>query len=120
MTDHIFAAKSALVDAIEDFEDNDRTIRIAQVHALIAIAESLRALTSGPDTPIAPRSVAPDQKSLVPGETEILAMPVPKGFDCPACGHGITVHRMHGCDAVRCKCTAPHGRLLPGDPQPGV
>lgn len=119
MTDHIFAAKSALVDAIEDFEDNDRTIRIAQVHALIAIAEALTASTRGMVAPSAPGGTAP-KRELLPGEAEIMAMPQPKGLRCPACRHDTAVHRMHGCDVGECECTAPHGRILPGDPQPNT
>jgi hypothetical protein len=53
-------------------------------------------------------------------DARILALPAPKGWRCPACNHGIIVHRMHGCDEDGCDCTVPHGRILPGDPNPSA
>jgi len=50
--------------------------------------------------------------------------PAPKGFICAAgCGHGISAHREAGCDvrvgaAEVCGCSAPYGRIPPGDPNP--
>ncbi len=47
-----------------------------------------------------------------------LLMPQPKGYRCPACQHMTAAHRGHGCDHDGCDCTAPHGRIMPGDPDP--
>jgi uncharacterized Fe-S radical SAM superfamily protein PflX len=116
VTDHLETAK-ALLASISD-SNADHVIRLTQTHALLSIAASLAALTSGPATPSVP-GVAPSTSGrLLPGEAEILAMPLPRGRRCPVCEHDCEVHRMHGCDVGDCKCTAPHGRILPGDPQP--
>lgn len=41
-------------------------------------------------------------------------LPAPKGYMCAAqCGHGLAVHREHGCDVGSCDCPAPYGRILP-------
>ena len=51
-------------------------------------------------------------------EQKILEMPEPKAHECPACGHSVALHRMHGCDVGDCECCAPYGRIIPGDPDP--
>lgn len=51
-------------------------------------------------------------------------LPEPKGYQCAAgCSHSASTHREGGCDVLIaydtvCPCTAPYGRIMPGDPAP--
>jgi hypothetical protein len=50
-------------------------------------------------------------------------LPEPKEYRCPICQHDTVTHREHGCDVGTddggiCGCSAPYGRVMPGDPAP--
>lgn len=79
------------------------------VDQLIRYVDPATATMAGPG----PRSTAAPLD-----DATIKAMPEPKWYACPVCHHDTAVHRMGGCDVRGCECSAPHGRILPGDPAP--